>query len=75
MRYDYLFPGTDLKKFIVQNSPVYNPFPSRKSFGQLCWAGAIDRRLAVLECIQFFDHYKEYKLIMKAGVIKNSPDH
>ena len=68
MRYDYLFPGVSLKKFIVQNSPVYKPGPTlnteRKDF---IWAGAIDRRLAVLECIEFFNQYPNYKLVMKGG--------
>jgi glycosyltransferase involved in cell wall biosynthesis len=68
MRYNYLFPGTELKKFIVQNAPVYKAHKQtqnkRKDF---IWAGAIDRRLAVLECIEFFNHYRQYKLVMKGG--------
>lgn len=68
LRYDYLFPNQDHKKFIVQNSPVYKPLiANEKERKNLIWAGAIDRRLAVLECIEFFNQYKNYKLVMKGG--------
>jgi glycosyltransferase involved in cell wall biosynthesis len=68
IRYQYMFPRTGIKRFIVQNAPDYKPIDfsatERKNF---IWAGAIDRRLAVLECLNFFNHYPEYKLVLKGG--------
>ncbi len=68
LRYNYLFPQHLHKKFIVQNSPVYKKRAAvEKVRTNFIWAGAIDRRLAVLECIEFFNQYKEFKLVMKGG--------
>jgi glycosyltransferase involved in cell wall biosynthesis len=68
MRYAYMFPGKDIRRFIVQNAPVYKELDfttqERKNF---IWAGAIDRRLAVLECLVFFNQYPSYKLVLKGG--------
>ncbi|MEO8405245.1 MAG: hypothetical protein ABI480_11640 [Chitinophagaceae bacterium] len=67
-RYNYLFPGQQLKTFIIPNSPIYIPVDRTKNERKdFIWAGAIDRRLAVMECIAFFDRYPQYKLIMKGG--------
>jgi glycosyltransferase involved in cell wall biosynthesis len=68
MRFDYLFPDTKLKTFIVQNAPVFAGVPTeQKAREGFIWAGAIDRRLAILDCLQFFDRYPIYKLEMKGG--------
>jgi glycosyltransferase involved in cell wall biosynthesis len=68
-RYDYLFPNQQLPVFYVQNAPVFDEAGisnlPRKDF---IWAGAIDRRLAVYECINFFDHYPQYRLVLKGGI-------
>lgn len=68
IRYDYMFPGKDFRKYIVQNAPNYQEINfgsnERKNF---IWAGAIDRRLAVLECLEFFNQHREYKLVLKGG--------
>jgi glycosyltransferase involved in cell wall biosynthesis len=68
-RYDYLFPDQTLPVFYVQNAPVFDEASitgyNRKDF---IWAGAIDRRLAVYDCINFFDRYKEFKLVLKGGI-------
>jgi len=68
VRYDYLFPKHLLRTFIIPNAPVFIPAikssAERKDF---IWAGAIDRRLAVIECIEFFNRYPQYKLILKGG--------
>ncbi len=68
IRYNYMFPGKDIRKFIVQNAPVYKELDctvqQRKNF---IWAGAIDRRLAVLDCLEFFKQYPAYKLLLKGG--------
>lgn len=68
MRYKYLFPEANLPKFIVQNSPVYKRREAVKTERRnFIWAGTIDYRFAVLECIEFFDRYPEYKLVLKGG--------
>ena len=68
IRYDYLFPETKLKTFIVQNAPVFEGKSVEQKDRKDCiWAGAIDRRLAVLDCLEFFNHYPNYKLEMKGG--------
>lgn len=68
IRYQYMFPGKEIRRFIVQNAPDYKPIDFsgivRKDF---IWAGAIDRRLAVLDCLEFFNQYPEYKLVLKGG--------
>jgi hypothetical protein len=68
MRYDYLFGDTELKTFFVHNSPVFTGKPAVQPFRKdFLWAGAIDRRLAVIECLEFFKHYPEYRLTLKGG--------
>jgi glycosyltransferase involved in cell wall biosynthesis len=67
-RYDYLFPGVHLKTFIVPNCPTFIPVEKNKQERKdFIWAGAIDRRLAVMECIAFFNEYPQYKLVLKGG--------
>lgn len=72
-RYDYLFKGTQLPVFYVQNAPVFNENQvthyERKDF---IWAGTMDRRWAVLDCIDFFDKYPTYRLVLKGGGDKKS---
>jgi glycosyltransferase involved in cell wall biosynthesis len=67
-RYDYLFPGMDLPVFYIQNAPVFSPdnikYYERRDF---IWAGAMERRLAVLECIAFFESYPQFRLVLKGG--------
>ncbi len=68
MRYEYLFPSKRPKVFYIQNAPVYNgtkyPIVNRRDF---IWAGAIDKRLAVLDCLDFFKTYPEYRMVLKGG--------
>ncbi|TMI62438.1 MAG: glycosyltransferase family 4 protein [Bacteroidetes bacterium] len=68
IRYAYMFPGKDIRRFIVQNAPDYKELDlaglERKDF---IWAGAIDRRLAVLECLEFFNQHPDFKLVLKGG--------
>lgn len=68
MRSDYLFPHARLRTFIVQNAPVFDgkraEVEGRKDF---IWAGTIDRRFGVLDCIRFFDRYAQYRLVLKGG--------
>lgn len=67
-RYDYLFPGVNLPVFYVQNAPVFNDnmitFYNRKDF---ILSGAIDRRLAIYDCLNFFDRYPQYRLYIKGA--------
>lgn len=71
MRYEYMFPGKELKVFYVQNAPVYNgvvyDFENRNDF---IWAGAIDKRLAIIEVLDFFKTYPQYKMVLKGGANK-----
>lgn len=68
MRYNYLFPGLGIKKFIVQNSPVYKKKPMANTERKDCiWAGTVSRRFAIMECIEFFNAYPDYRLVMKGG--------
>jgi len=69
VRYDYLFPGQTLPVFYVQNAPVFDEKAiTHYDRHDFIWAGAIDRRLAVYECINFFDRYPQYKLVLKGGI-------
>lgn len=67
-RYDYLFPGMDLPVFYVQNAPVFSDdmitHYDRRDF---ILSGAIDRRLAIYDCLDFFDRYPRYRLYMKGA--------
>lgn len=68
IRYQYMFSGKEVKRFIVQNAPDYKELDlsntERKDF---IWAGAIDRRLAVLDCLEFFNQHPEFKIVLKGG--------
>ncbi len=67
-RYAYIFPGKDIRRFIVQNAPDYKELDLiRQERRNFIWAGAIDRRLAVLDCLEFFNQYPEFKLVLKGG--------
>jgi glycosyltransferase involved in cell wall biosynthesis len=72
-RYEYLFPQIQLPVFYVQNAPV---FDRQKKFGydrkDFIWAGAMERRLAVMDCIRFFDTYPAFRLVLKGGGDKKS---
>jgi len=67
-RYDYLFPGLDLPTFYIQNAPVFKEESitnyERKDF---IWAGAINYQLAIFECLNFFDRYPQFTLVLKGG--------
>ena len=74
-RYDYLFPGIQLPAFFVQNAPVFNAANvthyKRKDF---IWSGAMDRRMAMFDCLNFFDTYPEYRLVIKGSAEKKVLD-
>ncbi len=67
-RYNYLFPGLKIPTFYIQNAPVFSNDNirnfERKDF---IWSGAMDRRLAIFDCLDFFDAYPQYKLVMKGA--------
>ena len=72
-RYDYLFPGINLPVFYVQNAPIFDEsaiisYP-RKDF---IWSGSINPVLGVYECIDFFDKYPQFKLLIKGGEYRNT---
>lgn len=68
LRFDYLFPDKKPKVFYVQNAPSYSgrrfPVDGRRDF---VWSGAVDKRLAILECLDFFRAYPEYKMVIKGS--------
>jgi glycosyltransferase involved in cell wall biosynthesis len=67
-RYDYMFPGVQLKTFIVPNGPVFRPGEiTKRGRKDFIWAGAILRHFAVMEILNFFEKYPQYKLILKGG--------
>jgi glycosyltransferase involved in cell wall biosynthesis len=74
-RYNYLFPGIQLPTFFVQNAPVFDAANithyERKDF---IWSGAMDRRMAMFDCLNFFDKYPQYKLIIKGSAEKKVLD-
>ena len=67
-RYDYLFPGMNLPVFYIQNAPVFREDSitnyERKDF---IWSGAMDRRMSIYDCLDFFDAYPQYKLVIKGA--------
>ncbi|HEX6333130.1 MAG TPA: glycosyltransferase, partial [Flavisolibacter sp.] len=68
MRYEFMFNGATLKTFYVQNAPVFLPEVDRPhTRTDFVWAGAIDKRLAVMDCIEFFEKNQQYRLVLKGG--------
>ncbi|MFT3675477.1 MAG: hypothetical protein QM781_06225 [Chitinophagaceae bacterium] len=67
-RYEYMFPGQNLNVFYIQNAPSYNgqryPVTGRKDF---IWAGAIDKRLAIIETLNFFRAYPQHHMVLKGS--------
>ena len=67
-RYDYLFPGISLPTFYIQNAPVFSEESitsyERKDF---IWSGAMDRRMAIFDCLNFFEAYPQYRLVIKGA--------
>ncbi|MEO6316428.1 MAG: hypothetical protein ABIU63_05370 [Chitinophagaceae bacterium] len=67
-RYTYLFPGMDLPVFYIQNAPVFREDSitnyERKDF---IWSGAMDRRMAIFDCLDFFKAYPQYRIVIKGA--------
>lgn len=72
-RFDHLFPGIQIPVFFVQNAPFFKGPAQvgleRKGF---IWAGTLLERFAVLDCINFFKHFPQFKLVLKGGAEKNT---
>lgn len=66
MRYEYLFPGKDIRTFYVQNAPVFKGEPPPRPRRDYVWAGTMlqDR---IEGCLEFFNRYPQYRLVMKGG--------
>ena len=72
MRYEYLFPGLQLKTFYVQNAPVFAGRPAQeKPRRDYVWAGTMLRD-RVEGCLEFFNQYPQYRLVLKGGANKRS---
>jgi glycosyltransferase involved in cell wall biosynthesis len=72
-RYDYLFPGMDIPVFFVQNAPVfYESYVSAYDRKGFIWSGSINPVLGIYECIDFFDAYPQYSLVIKGGDYRNT---
>ena len=73
IRFNHLFPGIEMPVFFVQNAPVFNTLTQvemgKKGF---VWAGTLLERFAVLDCINFFKHFPQYRLVLKGGAEKNT---
>lgn len=73
IRYRYLFNGHVLKTFYIQNAPVFKESyitnSERKDF---IWAGTILERFGVMDCIEFFENYPQYRLVLKGGAEKKT---
>lgn len=67
-RYDYLFPGLQLPVFYLQNAPVFREDSithyERKDF---IWSGAMDRRMAIYDCLDFFKAYPQFRILIKGS--------
>ena len=67
-RAEYLFPGKQVKTFIVQNAPVFTPvmkwIGDRNDF---VFAGTARAVFGIFECIHFIETYPGYRLIQKGG--------
>jgi glycosyltransferase involved in cell wall biosynthesis len=73
VRLDHLLPEYKGPAFFIQNAPVFEhatkPVPDRKDF---IWAGTLLERFGVIECINFFKAYPEYRLELKGGAEKKT---
>ena len=68
LRYDFLFPDKKPPVFYIQNSPVFSDdMITSYERKDLIWAGSILKRFAVLDCIEFINEYKTYRLILRGG--------
>jgi len=67
-RYEYLFGDAKLQTFIVQNAPVFSEsYIKHYPRDRFIYGGAMHRWLGVMECIEFFNQYPEFKLVLKGG--------
>jgi glycosyltransferase involved in cell wall biosynthesis len=76
MRYDYIFPDKKPPVFYIQNAPVFNGV--RKDSSQrrdFIWSGSIDKRLAIIECLEFFKAYPQFKVMIKGGAQSKMLNH
>lgn len=68
IRYKHLFNGKDIRTFYVQNSPVvsekYDADSERKDF---IWAGTVLERFGIMDCLNFFKRFPQYRLVIKGG--------
>ena len=73
VRLDHLLPGYRGPSFFIQNAPVFEqpmkPVSDRKDF---IWAGTLLERFGVIECINFFKAYPQYRLELKGGAEKRT---
>jgi glycosyltransferase involved in cell wall biosynthesis len=76
IRFEHLFNGTELRRFYVQNAPVFKEtYVTNYERKGLVWAGSILKRFAVLDCIDFIEKHQEYTLVLKGGAEEKTLQH
>jgi glycosyltransferase involved in cell wall biosynthesis len=70
-RYEHLFPDQTIKRFIVQNAPVYRGPPSvPERRDGLVFSGTALREFGVFACLDFVRDFPEFSLTIQGAVPK-----
>jgi glycosyltransferase involved in cell wall biosynthesis len=70
-RYEHLFPGLSLKKFLVQNAPVATKatlHPESRKKTDLLFCGSAMPWFGIFSCLEFIYDFPEYSLTIKGAV-------
>ena len=68
IRYKHLFPTKEIRTFLVQNSPVFNEkYRTNYQRQDFVWAGTILERFGITDCLNFFEHFRQFRLVIKGG--------
>lgn len=68
-RYQYLFSDSNLKKFLVQNAPIYKPLKSvPSSHKELIFCGTAIPEFGVYQCLDFIASDPEFSLTIRGGI-------
>lgn len=71
-RYKYLFPDLNLKRFLVQNAPIYKPLRSISTVRQgLIFCGTACGEFGIYYCLNFIAEYPEFTLTIRGSIAKN----
>lgn len=68
-RYRYLFPKTDLKRFLIQNAPVYRPLPPQvPRRNSLVFCGTAIVQFGIFRCLDFIAAEPQLMLTIQGAV-------